>query len=500
MRRRTDRLEPLEFPTDVQWLNVEKPLSLRDLRKKVVLLNFWTSACINCMHVIPDLKRLMRNHAPELVVIGVHSPRFAAERDTAQLRLAVRRHEIDYPVINDRDMRIWQACEVDAWPTSLLIDPRGRIVSRLKGEGVFAKSDETIFTLIRDAARSGDISHEPIALSPERERRAPAGLTFPAGILADERSRRLFISDSGANRVVVTSLDGEVSEVIGGRAPGLDDGSFEDATFHRPQGTALDGNVLYVADTGNHAIRRIDFSQRTVRTIAGTGHPARALMETGDARGMALKSPWDVTVIHHRLYITMAGAHQIWRLDLRSGEMEAYAGAGSAGLLDGTRGHSLLAQPSGLATDDIRLFFTDVGTSAIRWVYLPPSLQLGTWVGQGVFEYGDRDGRGRDALLQYPLGLTHHLGDLYVADTYNHKIKRFNPRLARVDTLAGTGEPGPEDGESATFNEPRALDSADGRLWIADTNNHRVRVLSLDGGPVSTLILHPDELLRTTDD
>ncbi len=489
MRRRPGPVDVPEFPEDLEWLNVEQPLRLRDVSGKVILLNFWTSCCVNCMHVIPDLNQLLSKYEPELVVIGVHAPRCAAEREIEQLRAAVMRHEIAYPVVNDRDMRIWRAWEVDAWPTSILIGPFGRIIRRQKGEGVLRGMDETIRGAIQSAARSGGLNRARV-VGDVAKPPSQSELSFPAGILADDRSDRLFISDTNANRIIATDFDGNVLEVVGTGRSGFEDGAFEEAAFNHPQGAAIDGNILYVADTGNHSIRRVDFNDRVVRTIAGTGRPAPALMEAGDATTTSLQSPWDVEVVHHRLYIAMAGAHQIWRMDLHSGALEAYAGGGSSGFTDGSRGTALLAQPSGLTSDGVRLFFTDAGASAIRWVYLPPALQLGTLVGQGIFEYGDRDGPGKEALLQFPLGLEHHVGELYVADTYNHRIKHLNARVSRIETLLGAGKPGFEDGDEATFNEPRDLSCGDGRLWIADTNNHAIRVAPLTGGPVSTLQLN----------
>lgn len=496
MRAGTEITVGPEFPEGLRWLNTDEPLRLSELHGKVVLLNFWTSCCIHCTHVISDLNRLAAEHAPELVVIGVHAPKCGAERDLRQLRAAVMREGIEYPVVADRDMRIWQAYGIEAWPTSVLLDSRGRVIARLEGEGILRRLSERIEGMIYASSRSGGMDHEMLACQQRAGRGARDGLYFPAGITADEGTERLFISDSGANRIVVADFGGEVVEVIGSGEPGFDDGGIEQSSFNHPQGLELDGNVLYVADRDNHAIRIVDLSEWRVNRIAGTGEPAPALMEDGPGLSLSLNSPWDLQVIHHRLYVTMAGAHQIWRQDLRSGDMEAYAGGGSSGLLDGTRGKSMLCQPGGLAHDGVRLFFTDAGSSAIRWVYLPPAVQLSTWVGQGILEYGDRDGPGRQALLQHPLGLTHHVGQLYVTDTLNNKIKRLNPRIARIDTLLGTGEAGHEDGERATLNQPQDLCYADGRLWIADTNNHAIRVAPIGGGPVTTLRLHPEERLR----
>jgi hypothetical protein len=432
---------------------------------------------------------MVERHGPELVVIGVHAAKCSAERDAAQLRTAVQRHGIAYPVVNDRDMEIWRRYQIEAWPTSILIDTSGRITERVRGEGVRERLDERIATNIRDSSRSGGMRHDPLAMRIDDRDRGDEDLSFPGAILADERSRRLFISDTNANRIVVADFEGNILQTAGSGEPGLDDGNLTDATFNHPQGLVLDGNVLYVADRRNHCVRSVDLANDRVRRTAGTGDPAPAMMEGGPGMQTELNSPWDLTMVHHRLYITMAGANQLWRQDVRSGELEPYAGANSPGLVNGSRAKAQLAQPSAITHDGMRLFFTDAGSSAVRWVYLPPGVQLGTWVGRGIFEYGDRDGPGQDALLQYPLGLDHHGGNLYIADTYNNKIKLLNPRTTRVTTLLGTGEPGHEDGATPIFNEPRDLSVADDRIWIADTNNHAIRVAPVDGGPVSTLQL-----------
>lgn len=489
MRRKRERELAPEFPEDVRWLNVREPLRMEDLRGRVVLLFFWASCCINSQHVFPDLKRLLAAHAPELAVIAVHSPRFTAERDVRTLRNALARHHIDYPVIDDRDMAVWRAWRIRAWPTVVLVAPGGEVLGRRTGERAYHTFSGRIADLIRAADRIGTIDHTPVPLVAEEPTVAPGVLSFPSGIDADEGADRLFISDTGNNRVLIARLDGTVLDVAGSGEEGHKDGPFEEANLNAPLGVVRDAEVLYVADRGNHCIRRVDLMKRSVRTIAGTGEQEAGLMEPGKALSTPLNSPWDLTIIHHRLYITMAGAHQIWRLDLMTDDMEPYAGGGIAGLKNGTRGKCLLAQPAGLTSDDVRLFFVDGGSSSLRWVYLPPSLQTGTWVGKGLYEYGDRDGSGVEALLQHPLGVTHHLGDLYIADTYNHKIKRLNTMSARIDTVLGSGEAGLQDSAPGALNEPVDVTCAAGRLWIADRNNHAIRVAPIGGGPLSTLEL-----------
>ena len=491
MRRGRPPKQAPEFPQGLDWLNTECSLSLERLRNKIVLLDFWTYGCINSMHLLPDLKRLRVEHADDLVVIGVHSPRFSAEREVTNLRAAVLRHEIDHPVVNDRDMTIWQSFGARAWPTTVLIDPFGRIVDKRSGERVFDVYDAMIRHMIAQYAPSGHIDHTPLKDAIERERAVHGLLSFPAKVLADEASGRLFIADTNHNRIVICSVEGEVLDVAGSGSSGLSDGSFEAATFNQPHGMTLDDRVLYVADTGNHCVRRLDLTGREVVTVAGTGEMAPIFAEGGKGTRDPLNSPWDLRMIGDWLYIAMAGPHQIWRMRVHSGQFEVFIGGGREDLVDGKRMEASLAQPSSLTSDAQRLFFADSQASAIRWSYLPPSSFVGTCIGAGLFEYGDRDGAASAALLQHPRSVAYCAGDLFIADTYNNKIKRLNHRKGRIETLLGTGEPGLSDGDPGQFHEPGGLDCYGDRLFIADTNNHALRVAHLHGGPVTTLSLHP---------
>src|SRR5690349_10084480 len=267
-----------DFPEGLQWLNSDHPISIRQLRGKIVLLDFWTYCCINCMHIIPQLKKLEKKYPNELVVIGVHTAKFTTEKETDNIRQAILRYEIEHPVVNDKDQRVWSEYAVRAWPTLMLIDPAGKVVGRLEGEGGFDTLDRYISGMIAAFDAKKQLDRRPLQLALERHR-APAGLlAFPGKVLADQKTGQLFISDSNHNRVVVVSLaDNSVKETIGAGDVGMNDGDYNAATFNHPQGMAYDAaaNVLYVADTENHAIRAVDLTKRTVTTIAGTGEQSR---------------------------------------------------------------------------------------------------------------------------------------------------------------------------------------------------------------------------------
>jgi thiol-disulfide isomerase/thioredoxin len=496
MSKDAERVSAPEFPEGMQWLNTDAPLRLKDLRGKVVLLDFWTYCCINCMHILPDLKRLERQYRDELVVIGVHSAKFTAERDTDNIRQAILRYEIEHPVINDKDMVIWRRYNVRSWPTLYLIDPLGKIVGWRSGEGVYEPFSQLIGELIRKFDKEGGIRRGPVAFRLERDGAPESVLSFPGKLLADGESRRLFIADSNHNRIIVASLDGKIREVIGAGEAGLDDGSFGTARFDHPQGMAVDGQVLYVADTENHAIRRVDIERRTVTTIAGTGEQARRSNVSGGGTNVALSSPWDLVLHNGQLYVAMAGPHQLWKMDLNSGEVGPYAGSGREARVDGPLRQAALAQPSGITTDGVKLYFADSEVSSIRSADLAPNGRVETIVGLDLFVFGDRDGTGTQVRLQHPLGIAYHDGVLYVADTYNNKIKRVFPDTKRAVTFLGTGEEGLRNGDSPLFDEPGGVSVADGKLYIADTNNHVIRVADLKTRNVSTLQLQGIEKLR----
>jgi len=487
-----------EFPDGLEWLNTERPLSIRQLRGKIVLLDFWTYCCINCMHIIPDLKKLEQKYANELVVIGVHSAKFTAEKGTDNIRQAILRYEVEHAVVNDHDMQIWQEYAVRSWPTLYLIDPAGKVVAYMSGEGVYAQLDGFIAKLIERFDEKKLIDRRPLNLKLERHRTPTSVLAFPGKVLADERSKQLFIADSNHNRIVVLSLnDASVKEVIGSGEVGLSDGTFETSTFNHPQGMALDGGTLYVADTENHAIRAIDFEKREVRTIAGNGEQLqRRVTFGGQGKSTQLNSPWDLTMQNGILYIAMAGPHQLWQMNPKTGGIAPYAGTGREARVDGLLTEAALAQPSGITTDGKKLYFADSEVSSIRSADLDPNGRVSTIVGEDLFEFGDRDGKGSMVRLQHPLGVTYHDGSLYVADTYNNKIKRVSPNERTSETFVGTGETGMRDGDHATFDEPGGVSIALGKLYIADTNNHLIRVADLKTRKVETLQITGLEKLR----
>ncbi len=487
-----------EFPAGLDWLNVDQPLSLADLRGKVVLLDFWTYGCINCMHIIPDLMKLEEKYADELVVIGVHSAKFENEGQTENIRNVILRYELEHPVVNDNEFQIWSQYGARAWPTLVIIDPDGNVLGYHSGEGIYQPFDNIIGKMVAEFDELDRIDRTPLDLKLEEESLVDSPLLFPGKVLLDEATNRLFISDSNHNRIVVSDLKGNVLEVIGNGLAQLKDGDFESASFFRPQGLALvDGDTLYVADTENQAIRKIDLEAGQVETVAGTGEQVYTRPTKGPAFSTPLNSPWDVLYHDGKLFIAMAGQHQIWVYTPEDGIIDGYAGSGREELEDGRLTQGGLNQPSGLATDGQLLYIADSEASAIRTADLDPDGRLETIVGTGLFDFGDVDGTGDDVRLQHPLGVVYKDGNLYIADTYNSKIKVVDPETQESSTLLGGNEAGWRDGSEALFNEPGGLSIGKDKLYIADTNNHVIRVADLNSKEVSTLVLVDNEGLLT---
>jgi DNA-binding beta-propeller fold protein YncE len=483
------------FPAGLDWLNTEAPIDMSQLAGKIVLLDFWTYGCINCIHIIPDLQRLEEEYAEELVVIGVHSAKFLNEGDTENIRQVVMRYGIEHPVVNDRDFEVWQSWGAQAWPTVALIDPAGNVIGTHAGEGVYDVVQPIIEGLV--AEFDDHIDRTPFVTTPESATRANTVLSYPGNVAVDATGETVFVSDTGHNRVVVAeTATGEITAVFGDGEPGFDNGTGLATRFHSPQGLAYDDptGILYVADTNNHAIRAIDTTTGEVTTLAGTGQlgwpPAAGLVE--DVR---LNSPWGLTLREGRLWVAMAGFHQIWAVDIAGGIATPVVGSGLEGVDNGPLVEAALAQPSGVAFDGSgRLYFADSESSSIRWAdVLGEGGTTGLLAGSGenLFDFGDIDGTGDRARLQHPLGIAWDEagGDLIIADTYNNKLKRINPTTGETTTFLGAGR-GWNDGSDPLFYDPGGLAVSDQIMFVADTNNHVIRKIDLPAGDTTTLVLH----------
>lgn len=462
----------------VTWFNVPHPLSLKDLRGRVVILDFWTYCCINCVQVLPTLRRIEEAFPREVAVIGVHSPKFAAERDPAAVGHAIRRYDIRHPVAHDPYMTLWDEYAVRAWPTLVLIGPDGKVIGQLSGEPDPDLLLQGIGDLIDNLGGVCALMPGDLPLTLEQPARGP--LSFPGKIKPlPGPENRWVIADGGHHRIVVCEADGRIVARYGTGLPGMDDGPAETASFTAPQGIACTADAVYVADTGNHLIRRIDLRSGAVTTLAGLGFRGMPVCEGGAAAATPLASPWDLEVAGDVLYVANAGTHQLLTLDLGRRTVAPLAGTGGENIHDGPARRALLAQPSGLALspDGRVLYFADSETSAVRKVVLnggAPEVQ--TLVGRGLFEFGLADGCFSEARMQHPLGVTVMPdGRLAVADSFNHAVRLLDEAAGTVETV----KLGTLRCEGSACRRPLAEPAgiwANGpdRLLVSDTNNHRI--------------------------
>ncbi|XP_046421281.1 NHL repeat-containing protein 2 isoform X2 [Neodiprion fabricii] len=508
-----------EFQKGLEWFNVSRSISMRqDLTGKICVLDFFTYCCINCMHILPDLAALEKKFSIEdgLVVIGVHSAKFANEKDSSKILAAVQRYNIAHPVVNDAKLSMWQDIGIVCWPSLVILGPKGQPLFALVGEG----HREEMFLYIKVALAYfkslNEISDHSLPLKPSQHLLPVSKdtLLFPGKIhLANIKNKdRMVIADTGNNRILIMDLKGKVEHVVGGYAPAFRDGNFQTARFNAPQGICSLGDEIFVADTENHAIRKIDLVLQTVTTLVGTGEQSHDYVGGNVGKAQSLSSPWDVAIHHHKqeeksvpvLMIAIAGTHQIWgffledtiwwkKKSITAGTCIAIVGSGREENRNNSYPHAAgLAQPSGLALarEKNMLFFADSESSSVRVVHLDDGKVSGVCGGDrnpgNLHDFGDIDGRQCSAKLQHPLGLAWDSVDsvVYIADTYNHKIKKVD-LLGNCRTLYGAGKPT----ANHKFDEPSGLAVHLGSriIYVADTNNHRIVSISLEDNKIDTI-------------
>jgi thiol-disulfide isomerase/thioredoxin len=455
--------EPVNAP-DLQsdeWLNTDRPLKsfAKDLKGQVVLLDFWTYCCINCLHVLPDLAKLEEEFADQpFQVIGVHSNKFPQEGEAKNIRQAILRYNIQHPVVVDQNHKIWRSYGVNSWPTLVLVGPDGLVVGKVSGEGNYDTLRRAIKATLEEHKETGTLADGPLKLQKEAVPEGP--LLFPGKVFP--HGEHLFIADSANHRIVqLESATGTVVNEFKGAEPPL----------KSPQGMAWHDGFLYIADTENHLLRRLKPETGVMETVAGTSAQARPFPSAGAGLKTRLNSPWALEADGDAIHIAMAGSHQLWTYHTKTGKVEHLAGSGRENIVDGPASSAQLAQPSGLAIIGRKLYFADSEVSAIRSVDLAQS-RVETLIGTGLFDYGDVDGVGiQKVLMQHPLGVATWGTKLVVADTYNSKIKLLDPETLTTTTLL--------DPAKLELWEPSGLAVQGDQLFIADTNHHRVVVVNL---------------------
>lgn len=451
------RAAPVPLPHDVPWYNVSRPLSWNDLKGRAVLLDFFTPGCINCVHMLPVEEKLAEQFGKRLVIIGVDSPKFTNSATTQGLVDFIKQYHIHHPVLLDAHSKLWDAWHVAAWPTLILVGPDGKPHRRFIGEKSVAELAGPITRALADAPPA-----EKLESLPRLTMRMGGGaLDAPGGIAVS--ARLVAVSDTGHDRVVLASRDGQVQAVIGGCGQ---------SDFKRPHGLAFHAGKLYVADTRGQKVRVIDPASHEVSTLAGSGKRAFVSQGRFAADKARFNSPWDVQWANGNLYISMAGDHDIWQYEPATGQVGPWAGNGREGLRDGQRERAEFAQPSGLDAYGGTLYDADPESSAIRAIDLETG-RVSTLIGQGLFRFGLRNGAADEALLQHAEGLVWLDGSLYIADTFNNVLRRLNLANDQVTTVA-TG-----------LKQPQAVAVLDAHtLLVAEAGGNRIVAVRLPDGQV----------------
>ncbi len=462
-----------------KWFNVERPLTVEDFKDRVILLDFWTYACVNCIQALPEIKKIEKEFGNKLLIIGIHSGKFDNEKDVAAIRKAIVKYDINYPVLHDPDLKIWNNFALKSWPTFIVINPHGNIEKIVVGEDNLGKIRKNIRKL---ASRfKYEINRDPVPLALEKNNIIGNVLTFPTKIEYaanfSYKTRKipvLFISNSGANSIIASSLTGETVLKIGSGKEGFEDGSLGVASFSKPRGLLFDGKKLYVADSGNNALRMVDFENGMVSTLVGSGKKGKIISDSYmEAKNVDLASPNDIAFFPNKDVIAIAntGSNQILGYNIDKKTIAVLAGNGAAGMAQNT-----LAEPSALAPYQDRLYFLDAASSSLR--VLDKNGSIKTLVGQGVNKFGNKNGDKEVALMQHPIGLMVDDTGAYIADSFNHIIRKYSFSTNKISDLIGNHKKGDALGSaSATeLDEPDGIAAVLNNFYIVDSNNNRVLV------------------------
>ena len=458
-----------EFPPTVEWLNTTEPVRMAQLRGKVCALAFVNAGSAWCQQRLVDLANLRARHGDRLNVVAVNVPKFDHERDPRRVTKRLNRQKLEFPLAHDADWALWQHYGIDAWPTVVLIDGDGRVRERVVGDGQVRELDAHVARLQHETPPR-PLNLQPIELRRVGEPILP--LRFPVGLAVS--GNYLYVADSGHHRVLECDQGGRVLRQFGSGGPGFIDGPQELAAFNRPHGLCLQRDLLYLADAGNHAVRRIQLRTGDISTLVGAGRPGTP--EQGpvtDPRAVALDQPRAITVAGSHMVIATAGDNRLWRYDLGNPALTLLAGSGALGVVDGPAETAAFAEPVSLVAVQQVVYVCDAAGSAIRNANAR-SGQVSTLVGQDAWEFGQADGARTDARLQQPqaIALDPDAPVLWIADSGNDQLRCLRLGGGELTTFA----------LPQRLHGPSGLEVANGVVWIADTEAHAVLRLDTRDG------------------
>ncbi len=451
-----------EFPDSLDWVNVGVAPSIASNHGKVVLIYFWSYANLQSLNLLPAIRDIENKYESGVFIVGIHCPKFASEHSSKNVLKAVNRLFLRHPVACDNQFALWKEFGIQAWPSAVLVDAEGKARFLLQGDNIGSQIDDLADDLLNEAAQKDIRNYGRVRNVRKPEPKTT--LKFPMGITYGRGS--LYIADSANNRILELNESGRLLRTFGSGNPGFWDGSMQNSGFSWPQGMVVSENYLFVADAGNHALRRINLFSGEIETTTGTGKPNITLVSgVHDYRQIPMHTPVALALDGPVLYIAMAGAQQIWRLDLKNSEYGWFAGSGQSGVRDGDAKNAAFGFPHGLAVAGKELLVSDAEGSAIRTINIE-SQKVQTRLGRGYFTFGLEDGASNKSLLQYPSAIcvSGDSGVAWILDSFNGKVRRLDLKNGELSTPDFDIE----------LHEPRAMCVHGQNLWIADTNAHRI--------------------------
>ena len=479
-----------------RWFNVSHKLSEKDLKGRVILLDFWTYSCVRCLQNLPNIKELEDRFGSKILVIGVHSGKFANEKDPQTIRDAIIKYNISHPVIDDSNLEIFNSFNIESLPTLVLINPKGRVEETYQGQVDPKELTKKIKKLIKK--HRFILNNEPLPLILEKGLPTRNILNFPSKIeyaknfkYKNRRIDALIIANSGDNNIIISSLDGKILEEIGSKKAGLEDGSFTQAKFHYPTGLLYKNDILYVADSANNALRKVDFKTKKVSTIIGSGKQGNILDKEQNIADFDLALPWDLKYFpdQNNIIIANSGTNQLLKYNIKKQKIMPFAGNGTRDMIDGSYPNNSLAQPVSLSSKEGRLYFIDSYSSSLR--FADKKGHIKTLIGQGLEYFGNKNGKKSQALMQNPLGLYAAKEFIYIADSYNHMIRRYGYDSKKMFNYSGDGTKSDNIGSKISYNEPADIILIKNKFYIVDSHNNRIIIKNKSNKKTSILDILP---------
>lgn len=489
-KERENEIGYMEFPAGLDWINTDKPVKMKDLKGRISILYFWTYSCMKCSDIPEELTEFSEKWKDVVTVIGIHSGKFPNEKDSTNVRTAVRREGISFPVVNDPNLVLWRAYGLNSWPAFILIGADGKLIGRNTGRNFREQFDSIFEDIVRESEKKGELKRNAVSLPVSVSAKTEPALLFPSSLHLAKDHKTLYISDTNHHRVIIFDLEkNEIQSVIGTGRRGSRNGKFSEAEFSHPSGLVLKDDMLYIADRKNRSIRRADLKKKEVSVILGGGKKTDEPAVRGSGTNAFIGSPSELLAADSRLFISVPEADIVYSMNLKEHWIERFASGTSE--KPGKTNPIQTFSPSGISYLDKKIYISESESNSIRTADSSGKGKSAVIAGLGAHEPGDSDGTLKSAKFQFPTGLTSGKDRLYISDSFNQKIKVLDIKKNMVYSLSGTGRPGMKDGslKEASFSEPAGIAGDDTVLYIADQNNHSVRKADLKTGKVSTLVI-----------